>query len=264
MSEVAPSIRSLLLTRSLWGALEAQCEATDLETGGKALGRCFSDGTLLACLPVGPGPQAHATRDRFAPDVDHQQEAINAAILQWPRLRLILDWHLHPDGPPALSVRDLEAARRLLEPATTGLQTLIFLVLTPKTGGLEPHAFCASQADGLELAIHAIPTAVIEDADPRARWLLEPLPPTLRVVMPLELADELEARLCRPGDAKAPPPDRIELADELEGTPCVTEGIPLYGRLRLNEALLQIFAAGPWLDADPIGRALRAGDPPLE
>ena len=74
------TIDRLLLTDALWDELVRSCPRDGLETGGKALGRFYTDGTAVACLHIGAGPDARRTAAAFIPDVPYQQGAADAAI----------------------------------------------------------------------------------------------------------------------------------------------------------------------------------------
>ena len=60
----SPPIDRLLLTDSLWEEITRSCPSDGLETGGKALGRFYTDGTAVACLHIGGvrGILGHVTR----------------------------------------------------------------------------------------------------------------------------------------------------------------------------------------------------------
>lgn len=77
-----------------------------LETGGMLLGWRRDNDCIIAGA-IGPGPEARHRPSSFDPDHDWQMKRFHAAFSQsGGDLDYLGDWHTHPRGSGALSVRD--------------------------------------------------------------------------------------------------------------------------------------------------------------
>lgn len=232
------TITTLHITHALWREIVAACPHDGLEHGGKALGRLYTDGAVVACVHIGAGPQARCTQTRFEPDVAFQQGCYDGLVRRFPALRLVLDYHTHPDGFCALSALDLLAAQGLMD---AGVAPLVLLTLTPDgQGGWIPNAFVVDPGSSGPRA-RAVPVRFIEDQDPRVRRLLLTADLTLRVFVPQELLLHIRASLLAASGGQS---------------------VDLYGVCREDEGLVQVLSVMPEVGLSHVGRAWRAGEGP--
>ncbi len=241
-----PDVRTLLIGASLWADVVRTCADDGLEHGGKAMGRLFLDGVAVACKHIGPGPLAESGPAHFRPDIAYQQTAYNDLVRRHPGLRLVLDYHLHPAGPRALSHVDLEAAQRILSPGGWGLSRLSFMILSFDHGRLQPSVYHAVRRPGGGLRILEVSTAVVPDTHPRIQQVLEAAPERMTVVVGEEVVAELLERAAT----------RSSGQDDVDPP----EGVLLHGYQRMEEGMIQVLSLERMIDTYPVGRAFVVPD----
>ncbi|HEY0995641.1 MAG TPA: Mov34/MPN/PAD-1 family protein [Gemmatimonadaceae bacterium] len=107
------------------------------ETGGVLLGYWVRSADspggpeVVVTEAVGPGPGAVHERSWFIPDHAYQEREIARLYEASGRMATYLgDWHAHPDGPAALSTRDLATLRRIASAPAARAPRPIMLLLT--------------------------------------------------------------------------------------------------------------------------------------
>ena len=113
-----PSRREYTLWIPQQGLAEMMSEADQrapFETGGVLLGYwAASRDAAVVEFVVGPGPRAVHRRANFTPDCEHQEREIARLYSEADgNLQYLGDWHTHPNGPAALSNKDLSTLRRI-------------------------------------------------------------------------------------------------------------------------------------------------------
>lgn len=107
---------TLWLGAPAWHALISEADdKAPLETGGVLLGY-FGAAASEAVVTeiVGPGPNADHRRMGFTPDAEYQEREIARRYAKSGRISTYLgDWHTHPMGAGALSLRDADTLRRI-------------------------------------------------------------------------------------------------------------------------------------------------------
>jgi integrative and conjugative element protein (TIGR02256 family) len=86
------------------------------ETGGVLVGYVADRAArqIVVTSVIGPGPAATHRRSRFEPDFEWQQQELERMYEACGRRRTYVgDWHSHPYGPAALSLRDRKTLLRI-------------------------------------------------------------------------------------------------------------------------------------------------------
>lgn len=129
---------------------EAALSADGNETGGLLLGFDPNEAGEMVVTQAGdPGPGAIREPDFFNRDLEHSQALADAAY-QLDRSRWIGDWHTHPLGGSAPSVKDMETYRSFLAVEDLDFRVFLAMIVTPdqKTGwdGPDLHGWLVSEA----------------------------------------------------------------------------------------------------------------------
>lgn len=134
---------------------------TPLETGGILLGYQADNLQVVVTAIIGPGPNARHRRFRFRPDYDDQQCRLEEHFMRTEGRETYLgDWHTHPFGACALSMRDKHVLGRIARTSSSGTTQPLMVVLADGDPDWDIHAarfiafrkgvFCKS-ADLLQL-----------------------------------------------------------------------------------------------------------------
>jgi integrative and conjugative element protein (TIGR02256 family) len=108
---------------------EATC-SYPLETGGVLLGWRSGKHQVVIVQIVGPGPAAEHHPRSFRPDAAWQQERISEVYRDSDRrITYLGDWHTHPNGISALSLRDVSTLRRIARHADARAPRPVMAVL---------------------------------------------------------------------------------------------------------------------------------------
>jgi integrative and conjugative element protein (TIGR02256 family) len=101
---------SATVVETLWQQAAA---SYPLETGGLLIGY-FANDDVVITDGIGAGPKAIHRRYSFVPDTEFQERELARLYNASGRLHTYLgDWHTHPEGAPALSLRDRRTLARI-------------------------------------------------------------------------------------------------------------------------------------------------------
>lgn len=168
---------TVYITRS---AHHAVVEATrrgaagDIEYGGSLLAvesagpffDVFDDETItLLVYAVPTGPAADQGPAHIRTDAAFQNAAIRCAQKQYPILRYVGDWHVHPTYLPRLSDTDLRTARTILDDSDRDDLVLVLGTVTA-SGAIEVRAFHVTRGM-IRVRVADVALCVLSDDDSR-------------------------------------------------------------------------------------------------